>query len=258
MNTLTTKYDLPTFGDYAVAALKVLIVVLLLVILWLIIDKITSFDDEKELFGNRNMAYAVLRISIVACQVVALLPLVAVNTGGSVWDDVGPLLGWGVAVTVVVLLLNLLLDRVFHRGGGSGELAGISMADAVSRGGLYIATGLIFNALHEPPRGDGRGEDQSHRAGPQADQDAPAQYELPLLLHQHGQPTAGSYQDQRTGDDSTNAEPVHQCGGKRRGQPEEHQVDPHRERHRSTRPTELCLQRDHQDARSGAEPGGSQ
>jgi len=146
MNTLTTKYDLPTFGDYAVAALKVLIVVLLLVILWLIIDKITSFDDEKELFGNRNMAYAVLRISIVACQVVALLPLVAVNTGGSVWDDVGPLLGWGVAVTVVVLLLNLLLDRVFHRGGGSGELAGISMADAVSRGGLYIATGLIFNA----------------------------------------------------------------------------------------------------------------
>jgi uncharacterized membrane protein YjfL (UPF0719 family) len=146
MNVLTTKYNLPGFGDYAVAALKVLIVVLFLVVLWLIIDRITRFDDEKELFLRRNMAYAVLRISIVGCQVIALLPLVGVNSGGTVWEDVGPLLGWGAAVTVVVLLLNVVLDRVLHRGGGTDALTTISMADAVSRGGFYLATGLIVNA----------------------------------------------------------------------------------------------------------------
>lgn len=146
MNVLTTKYNLPGFGDYAVAALKVLIVVALMVILWLVIDRITRFDDEKELFLHRNMAYAVLRIGIIGCQAVALLPLVGVNSGGSVWEDVGPLLGWGAAVTVVILLLNVVLDRLLHRRSDADSLTTISMADAVSRGGLYLATGLILNA----------------------------------------------------------------------------------------------------------------
>lgn len=145
MNVLTTKYDLPTFGNYASAAVNVVIVVLFLVALWLILDKITGFDDERELFVNRNMAYAVLRISLVAGQAIALLPLVGVNDDER-WN-VWPLLGWGAAVTVIVLLLEVGSDRILRRRGGGNDVAGISMSDSVARGGFYIATGLIFNAV---------------------------------------------------------------------------------------------------------------
>lgn len=144
MNVLTTKYDLPTFGDYASAAVNVVVVVLFQVALWLILDKITGFDDERELFVNKNMAYAVLRISIVAGQAIALLPLVGVDNGDR-WN-VWPLLGWGAAVTVIVLLLEVGSDRILRHRGGGNNVAGISMSDSVARGGFYIATGLIFNA----------------------------------------------------------------------------------------------------------------
>lgn len=145
MNTVTTTYDLPTFGDYGLAALKVLIIALFVVLLWVIIDKVTSFDDERELFVNKNMAYAVLRISIVLAQVIALVPLIAIRTG-DFWPDIRPLLGWGAAVSVVILLLNVVLDRVLKSSGGRNQLTTITLPDAVLRGGFYVATGLIFHA----------------------------------------------------------------------------------------------------------------
>lgn len=115
-----------------------------LVALWLILDRITSFDDERELFVNRNMAYAIVRISIVFSQTVALLPLVGANDGDR-WN-VGPLLGWGAAVTVILLLLEVGSDRIRGRRGAGKDVTGISMSDAVARGGFYVATGLILNA----------------------------------------------------------------------------------------------------------------
>ena len=138
MNVLTTKYNVPGFGDYALAALKILIVVALLVALWALIDRITSFDDERELFQNKNMAYAVVRIGIVVAQAIALLPLIGV-VSGNFWSDIGPLLGWGVGVTVVLLVLNPVFDATIHHHGGMDALSTATMSDAV-------ASGLIFNA----------------------------------------------------------------------------------------------------------------
>jgi uncharacterized membrane protein YjfL (UPF0719 family) len=145
MNVLTTKYNLPDFGDYATAALKIVIVVAFLVLLWVIIDKVTSFDDERELFQHRNMGYAVVRISIVAAQAIALLPLIG-TVNDNFWSDIGPLLAWGAGATVVLLALNWVFDATIHRSGGIDALSTTSMADAVAKGGFYVASGLIFNA----------------------------------------------------------------------------------------------------------------
>lgn len=145
MNLLTTKYDLPGFGDYALAALKIVIVVAFLVLLWVIIDRVTAFDDERELFQNRNVAYAVVRISIVAAQAIALLPLIG-SVSGNFWSDIGPLLAYGAGATVVLLALNWVFDATIHHHGGMDALSTTSMADAVAKGGFYVASGLIFNA----------------------------------------------------------------------------------------------------------------
>ena len=49
--------------------------------------------------------------------------------------------------------------------------------------------------------------------------------------------------EQRAHDDPADAEPVHQRGGERRGQPVEHHVDRDRGRDRASRPAELVVQR---------------
>ena len=145
MNVLTTKYNLPGFGDYAVAGLKIVVVVAFLIVLWAAIDRLTAFDDEKELFERRNLAYVVVRVSILLAQAIALLPLIG-TVGDTVWDDVGPLLAWGAGVTVVLLALNWVFDATIHHHGGLDSLATGSVADAVAKGGFYLASGLIFNA----------------------------------------------------------------------------------------------------------------
>lgn len=145
MNVLTTKYDLPGFGDYAVAGLKIVVVVAFLIALWAVVDRITVYDDEKELFERRNLPYVVVRVSILLAQAIALLPLIG-TVSATVWDDIGPLLAWGAGVTVVLLALNWVFDATIHHRGGMNSLATGTMADAITKGGFYLASGLIFNA----------------------------------------------------------------------------------------------------------------
>ena len=145
MNILTTKYDLPGFGDYAVAGLKIVVVAAFLIALWVAIDRLTAFDDEKELFERRNLAYVVVRVSILLAQAIALLPLVG-TVGETVWSDLGPLLAWGAGVSIVLLALNWVFDATIHHHGGMDSLATGTVADAITKGGFYLASGLIFNA----------------------------------------------------------------------------------------------------------------
>ncbi|GAA2010106.1 DUF350 domain-containing protein [Nakamurella flavida] len=136
--------SVPTWGEYGLAALKVLVFVLLLVALWELINALTRFDDEHELFEKRNAPYAVVRVSIVLGQAFAMTPLLGVTAGG--WSDVGTLLAWGVGVLVALLLVNLVVDRVVKHPGGLSAVHQSSMAAAVVKGGVLLASGLVFRS----------------------------------------------------------------------------------------------------------------
>ena len=60
-----TTDTVPTWGEYGFAALEVVLFVLLLAALWELINALTRFDDEKELFDRRNVPYALVRSAIV-------------------------------------------------------------------------------------------------------------------------------------------------------------------------------------------------
>ena len=137
--------DLPTVGQYSLAALKVVVFVAFLVAMWVALDVLTTFDDEKELFDRSNVAYALVRISILLAQAIALLPLLATDSG-QVWTDIRPLLGWGAGASVVLVGLNWVFDRAVHRTGGRDGLLTESAADSAVKAGLYIASGLVINA----------------------------------------------------------------------------------------------------------------
>ena len=138
-----TLDTVPTWGDYGFAAIKAVLFVVLLVALWELINVLTRFDDEKELFDRRNLPYTVVRVSIVLAQAVATLPLLGVTGGG--WGDVGALLGWGAAVLVVMLGLNAVVDALVRHPGGLSALDRTSTAAAVVKGGMYLAAGLVVH-----------------------------------------------------------------------------------------------------------------
>ncbi len=139
-----TTDTVPTWGEYGFAALEVVLFVLLLAGLWELINVLTRFDDEKELFDRRNVPYALVRSAIVAAQAVAMLPLLQVTNGG--WDDVWSLLGWGVAILVVMLGVNAVVDLLIAHPGGLSALDRTSLSAAVLKAGVYLASGLVFHA----------------------------------------------------------------------------------------------------------------
>lgn len=144
MNSLDQYVSVPSWGEYGLAAVKVVVFVLLLVALWELINALTHFDDEHELFEKRNAPYAIVRIAVVLGQAIAMTPLLGVTGGG--WSDVGTLAAWGVGVLVALLLVNLVTDRVVRHPGGLSAVHQSSMAAAVVKGGVLIASGLVFHA----------------------------------------------------------------------------------------------------------------
>jgi uncharacterized membrane protein YjfL (UPF0719 family) len=142
--TIDTGYAVPSWSDYGFAALKVVLFALLLAALWELINKLTHFDDEKELFDRRNVAYTVVRTAVVLAQGIAMLPLLGVSNGG--WGDVVSLLAWGAAILVVMLALNSVVDALVRHPGGLSALDRTSVSAAVLKAGVYLAAGLVFHA----------------------------------------------------------------------------------------------------------------
>lgn len=137
-----TPSTVATWGDYGLAALKVVLFVALLAALWELINVLTRFDDEQELFDRRNVGYAVVRSAIVLAQAVAMLPLLGVTDGG--WTDVWALLGWGAAILVVMVAVNSVVDAVVRHPGGLSSMDRTSLSAAVRKAGVYLAAGLVF------------------------------------------------------------------------------------------------------------------
>ena len=110
----------------------------------------------------------------------------------------------------------------------------------------------------EPAAGHGRGEHRRHAAGPDADDDAPQQEQLPRLGHPGR--AEGAERDDDEGDDGDPAQPVArlQRGGERADEPEQQQVDADGGADRGPAPAELLAQRVDEDARRRAEAGGAE
>ncbi|CAG6398811.1 putative PE-PGRS family protein [Actinacidiphila cocklensis] len=105
----------------------------------------------------------------------------------------------------------------------------------------------------EPPVGDGGGEGEGHGPAAEADQDAPAQDELPHLRHGDGQRRAERDRQQGADDDPPDAEAVHQRGGEGGGDPVQREVDRHGQADHAARPAEFGVQRVDQQTREGGE-----
>ncbi|GGL86332.1 DUF350 domain-containing protein [Nakamurella endophytica] len=134
-------YVLPTWSQYGLAGAKVLLFALFVAGLWELVNVFTRYDDEVELFDRRNVPYAVVRISLVLAQGIAMMPLVGYTTG-TFWTEVGTLAGWAAGILVVLLVITVAGDRrLRHRATAESDLG-----SAIVRGGYVLAAGLVLNA----------------------------------------------------------------------------------------------------------------
>lgn len=113
---------------------------------WHLLNALTRFDDDAELFARGNAGYLVQRLSIVGAQVVGVLPAVAR------YDPVRPAAsaGWLAAeaawVLVAVLAARPVVDRVVLPAVRNVDaLRAGSVAVGVTEAGFYLGTGFIVN-----------------------------------------------------------------------------------------------------------------
>jgi uncharacterized membrane protein YjfL (UPF0719 family) len=139
-------YVLPAWEAWGLAGLKILLFVALLAALWELINALTRVDDEEELFTRRNVPYAVVRVSLVAAQAIAMMPLLGYTTG-AFWTELGTLAAWGAGILVVLLGLGAVGNRVLGVGPSPSASSGpAALPAAVVQGGFLIAAGLVFHA----------------------------------------------------------------------------------------------------------------
>ncbi|MBT8226762.1 MAG: DUF350 domain-containing protein [Dactylosporangium sp.] len=134
--------ELPGFGDYGLAALKLLIFAAFIVLAWALINRITSFDDHHALFEERNTAYALQRAGLVFGQALALTSLINYRSSNDL-SDFAWLIGGGIWITGLLLGLRIVAPMIINA--GSTELER-TVSVGLVRGSFYAASGLVIGA----------------------------------------------------------------------------------------------------------------
>lgn len=115
--------------------------------LWWIINWLTPFDDEEEMFTRGNVAYTLQRVGILAGFCIALLPVI----GDYDKDHILPSLGWlsleAVWVGVILLVVRYVVDKtLLPQVSNTSALKDGNLAVGIAECGAYLATGLITGA----------------------------------------------------------------------------------------------------------------
>lgn len=137
------------FADWAHSALLTIpgfVVVLFFVWLqWVIMNRITAFDDNAEIFDKKNYAYLIQRVAIVAAQVIAMLAVLPdFDVDEPLWSSLWLFLE-GLWVFVAILIARFVVDFTILRKVNNTELIRQgNLAMAVVEAGFYLGIGFII------------------------------------------------------------------------------------------------------------------
>jgi len=133
-------------SSLAIGLVQILIVVGFLGGLWQLLNLATrSFDDHEEIFARGNVAYLIQRLGITAAQLAGLLSAVGVS-GPHQWGDVGWLAIAGVWVTVLLLAVHPIIDRlVVARRRDVDATRSDDVAASLVKAAFYLGFGFVVN-----------------------------------------------------------------------------------------------------------------
>jgi hypothetical protein len=141
-----------------IAALQVLIVVLGVGGGWWLLNLLTAFDDQAELWQSSNWGYLAQRVGFVFAQVVGVSSLLGQDLTG--WSSLGWVAGglvWATLLAAAGFWLTdwmILRSRATHR----TALNRVPLSVGLVRLGFYIGLGLVVRATfvgEAPSQGTG-------------------------------------------------------------------------------------------------------
>lgn len=137
--------DLPTMGDTGVALAKLGIILVLVVMAWSIVNILTTkFDDHEEIIERRTVPFIMIRVAMLAGQVLATVPLVSVKSDNTKLDILWLVFG-GLGIILAFNLLRPVLDKLLYGKVLSANfLREASVATAIVQSAFYLAVGLII------------------------------------------------------------------------------------------------------------------
>jgi uncharacterized membrane protein YjfL (UPF0719 family) len=115
--------------------------------LWWIINWLTPFDDEEEMFTQNNVAYTLQRVGILAGFCIALLPVISDYDK----EHILPSLGWlsleAIWVGAILLMVRRVVDTtLLPKVSNTSALKNGNLAVGIAECGAYLAAGLITGA----------------------------------------------------------------------------------------------------------------
>lgn len=137
--------DLPTVHDTLVALGKLGIILVLVVLAWTIVNLLTTeFDDHEEIIQNRTVPFILIRVAMLAGQIVATVPLVSVKSDNTKLDLLWLVFG-GLGIIAAFNVLRPVLDKLLYgKLLSANELREANMANAIVQSAFYLAVGLII------------------------------------------------------------------------------------------------------------------
>lgn len=137
------------FAEWAQSALLTipgfLVVLLYVWLLWFVMNRITAFNDNDEIFEKHNYAYLIQRVAIVAAQIIAMLAVLPdFDVDEPLWSTFWLLIE-GLWVFVAIFIARFVIDFVILRKANNTELIRQgNLAMAVVEAGFYIGIGFMI------------------------------------------------------------------------------------------------------------------
>ncbi|HET9411255.1 MAG TPA: DUF350 domain-containing protein, partial [Candidatus Saccharimonadales bacterium] len=110
--------------------------------LWYAIDKLTHFDDYREIVVERNWRYLVQRLGLTGGQTAGVLA--CFNLSGT-WSGVGAMALGGLWVTLIMLLAYPFIERTVGHRAKFQEAHMNNMGVSLAKAAAYLTVGLVLN-----------------------------------------------------------------------------------------------------------------
>jgi hypothetical protein len=148
----------PFRGHYTVGGFVSLgIVAVTLVVVWWLLNVITKYNDNEEMFVNNNVGYAVVRTLQIVAVGYAISPVVGYTTDQWWQQAVWALVDAAWVVVLLLIVARMLTVLVEQAHGGINAIRHCNAQVGLVTGMVYVAFGLVMGTTLPGPSSLGVG-----------------------------------------------------------------------------------------------------
>lgn len=110
--------------------------------LWALVDKFTHFNDYAEIVVNKNWRYLVQRLGMLVAQTTGILACFSLS---GKWSSIWVMTLGAAWVTIVMLLIYFLIERVLGRRTRQQDSHMDNMGVSLAKASAYLVVGFVLN-----------------------------------------------------------------------------------------------------------------